>query len=181
MTANPTLDAIQTADPTCQEWRSTLDSRRRQGDVLFTSDEEFLQAFNDYAQLVHDNPFPRVKSFAEDDRTVDHPRMLSAPGFRSYLKMSNTQWQRWLNDETHDLHEAAHQVNSMIRAQALELASQEAVPQHLVIRMMQEEFAEHSKTEVAVDRAPKHAFRSIIRGLDATLHDAEDDDSPSSP
>ena len=174
MTANPSLDALQTDDPKCQEWQALLETRRRNGASLFTDEAEFLQAFADYKDLVHSNPYPRIKSFAEEDRTVDHPRMLTAPGFRSYLSMSSIQWTRWLENQDHPLHEAAHRINSQIRAQALEMAAQEAVPQHLVIRMLQEEFAEHTKTEVAVDRAPKHAFRSILRGLDATLETAED-------
>lgn len=181
-TANPTLDALQQANPTCLEWQSRIEARKLQGAAAFTSPDELLQAFEDYRLFVHSNPFPRIKTFATTTKNVDYPRMMTVQSFRSYLKLSPKTWAAWTNDPQHTLHAAACEINNAINAHALELASQEAVPQHLVIRMLGAEMADHSNTEInaSMDRAPKHPFRSILRGLDAQLKDAEESiDDPS--
>ena len=168
-----TLDELFAADPQSQKWRSLLKQRRENGSSLFLTNDELLDAFDEYRTLLSAHPYTRPHVFAERDATAEYPRLLTLQGFASFIGAATTTLKSWLNP-TSPLHDAMSQIDTTIKAQALELAAQQAVPQQLVIRLLGKDMAEHVQQETTIeDRAPKHEFRQMLRGLDAYIKELE--------
>lgn len=83
------------ADPARRKWAAMLERRRRKGDSLWASEDEFDRCVSDYLAFCAANPI--AKRRFHEGAFLEEPcdRIPTAVGFRTYAGLSASQWRRW--------------------------------------------------------------------------------------